>query len=89
MKKSLRSRGPNNSMVIKTGVINKGIDQTLGFSILDNAVPFGYEFMQHFGAPMAYGSARTRVHIIVNHMEDNNIKPIGFSYPLCGYENSD
>ena len=69
-KRSLRSRCPNSSMVIKTAVISEGADQTLGFSVLDNA------------APVTYGLTQTRVHVIINNMEDNNIEPIGFLLSL-------
>ena len=55
---------------------------------MDNVAPFGYEFTQHLGASVSYGSTQTMVHIIVNQMEDNNIESIDFSYPVWGYENS-
>ena len=75
--------------MVKITSINSGTDQTMGFSALNNRNPFGFEFMQHLGAPQTYGSTQTQVHVIGNHMECNNIEPIGFFYPLYRYENSD
>ena len=85
-KRSLRLSLEEPIVAIKTTIIKKDDDLSLGFSIVDYTAPMGYCFMKFFDAPHDFQPAITRVHVGIFNFASIATSPAGFSFPLCGFD---